>query len=184
MAETGRYPINARRRQKRSDLGVELVRLLSSEGHRIFSTQRARESSSRVGLKDSYLVEALYHLRRNQWIVSLRRGLYAISPSVPGVAPTHEFEIAMALVDPAAISHWSALHHHGLTEQTPRKVFVTTTQTAIPRLRERQAGRAGNGYPVARVIYQFIQVKPARFFGTQKIWIGESRVSITDPERT
>jgi len=36
------------------------------------------------------------------------------------------FEIAMALVDPAAISHWSALHHHALTEQAPRRVFVLT----------------------------------------------------------
>lgn len=99
----------------------------SCEGHRIFSTDQAHEFSSRVGLKDSYLVEALYHLRRNHWIVSLRRGLYAISSSVPGVAPTHEFEIAMALVEPAAISHWSALHYHGLTEQAPRRVFVLTT---------------------------------------------------------
>ncbi len=80
MEEVGQYPINAERKLKRSDLGVELVRILSSEGHRIFSTERAREFSSRVGLKDSYLVEALYHLRRNQWIVSLRCGLCAISP--------------------------------------------------------------------------------------------------------
>ena len=185
MAETGRYPINARRRQKRSDLGVELVRLLSSEGHRIFSTQRARESSSRVGLKDSYLVEALYHLRRNQWIVSLRRGLYAISPSVPGVAPTHEFEIAMALVDPAAISHWSALHHHGLTEQVPRKVFVLTTATAsVPRLRVTKAPQPNRGYRVGETVYHFIQVRPERYFGIEKIWIGDARVTITDPERT
>ena len=120
VAEIGQYPINARRGRKRSDLGVDLVRLVSSGGHRIFSTRQAREFSSRVGHRDSYFVEALYHLRRNQWIVSICRGLYIISPTVPGVPPTHEFEIAMALVDPAAISHWSALHYHGLTEQVRR----------------------------------------------------------------
>ena len=49
-----------------------------------------------------------WHLRRNGWIVSLRRGLYALASTVPGVTPAHEFEIAMALVEPAAISHWSA----------------------------------------------------------------------------
>jgi len=184
MAKIGHYPTENSQKLKRTDLGVELIRLLSSEGHAIFSIEQAREFSPRIGLKESYLRESLYHLRRNGWLLPLRRGLYAISPTVPGVTPSHEFVIAMALVEPAAISHWSALHHHGLTEQTPRKVFVTTTQTAIPRLRERQAGRAGNGYPVAGLIYQFIQVKPARFFGTQKIWIGEARVSITDPERT
>jgi predicted transcriptional regulator of viral defense system len=138
-----------------------------------------------VGLKDSYLVEALYHLRRNQWIVSLRRGLYAISPSVPGVAPTHEFEIAMALVDPAAISHWSALHHHGLTEQIPRRVFVLTTVTAsVPRLRGARAPQPNGGYQVGETLYHFIQVRPERFFGTEKVWLGDARVTITDPERT
>src|SRR5213593_3509042 len=185
MEEIGKYPINTERKVKRSDLGVELIRVLSSEGHRIFSTQRARESSSRVGLKDSYLVEALYHLRRNQWIVSLRRGLNAISPSVPGVAPTHEFEIAMALVDPAAISHWSALHHHGLTEQVPRKVFVLTTATAsIPRVRSTKSPQPNGAYRVGENVFHFIQVRPERFFGIQRVWFGDARVTITDPERT
>ena len=121
---------------KQSLVGIELVRLLAYEGDRIFTTDRARELAPRVGLKDPYLWEALYHLRQNGWIVSLRRGLYALSSTVPSIAPVHEFEIAMALVSPAAISHWSALHYHGLTEQVPRKVFVlTTTETSVPRMR-------------------------------------------------
>ncbi len=32
--------------------------------------------------------------------------------------------------------------------------------------------------------HQFTQVKPERYFGVEKVWIGESRVMITDPERT
>ena len=91
----------------------------------------------------------------------------------------------MALVSPAAISHWSALHHHGLTEQAPRKVFVlTTTETSVPRVRRAKAVRTENGYPVGGTLYQFIQVKPERFFGIEKVWVGEARVTITDPERT
>ncbi|MGA2742968.1 MAG: hypothetical protein ABSG65_36715 [Bryobacteraceae bacterium] len=142
--------------------------MLASEGHRIFSIELAREFSSRVGLNAPYLTEALYHLRRNRWIVPLRRGLYAIS--LPGAVPIHEFEIAMALVHPAAISHWSAMHHHNLTEQIPRRVFVSTTQGSAPR--------------VASTTCQFVQVKPEHFFGAEQIWIGEARVSITDLERT
>ena len=49
---------------KQSLVGIELVRLLAYEGDRIFTTERARELAPRVGLKDSYLTEALYHLRR------------------------------------------------------------------------------------------------------------------------
>lgn len=179
------YPMNAGNKLTRSQVGVELIRVLASEGDRIFSTDRARELAPRVGLKGSYLCEALHHLRRNGWIVSLRRGLYALSPTVPGVTPAHEFEIAMALVEPAAISHWSALHYHGLTEQAPRKVFVlTTTEVSIPRKRGSVPGQGRLGYPVEDTLYRFIQVKPRRYFGMEKVWVGETRVTITDPERT
>jgi predicted transcriptional regulator of viral defense system len=139
-----------------------------------------------VGLTAAYLPEALYHLRRTGWIVPVRRGLYAISSSVPGVSPTHEFEIAMALVHPAAISHWSALHHHRLTDQIPQRVFVLTTTAAnVPR------PTAANGRKpvesaslVLGATYQFIRVKPERFFGVEKTWVGEARITVTDPERT
>ncbi len=174
-----------RQRPKQTWLGVELVRLLASEGDRIFSTERARELSPRIGLKDSYLRQVLHHLRRDGWIVGLRHGLYALSSTVPGVTPVHEFEIAMALVEPAAISHWSALHHHGLTEQVPRRVFIlTTTSASIPQIRGSGRGQRRDGYPVGDMEYKFVQVRPERFFGIEKVWVAEARVSVTDPERT
>lgn len=170
---------------KQSLVGIELVRLLAHEGDRIFTTDRARQLAPRVGLKDTYLVEALYHLRRNNWIVSLRRGLYALSSMVPGVAIVHEFEVAAALVSPAMISHWSALHFHGLTEQIPRDVFVlTTTDAWTPRPRQGRAARSGSGFPAGDATYRFVQVKPDRFFGGGLRWIGEVRVPMTDLERT
>lgn len=169
---------------KQSLTGIELVRLLAYEGDRIFTTDRARELAPQVGLKDTYLAESLYHLRRNGWIVALRRGLYALASTVPGVAAAHEFEIAMALTRPAAISHWSALNYHGLTEQTPQQVFVlTTTETSVPRMRGSESKPSG-GYPAGDTVYRFVQVKPERFFGVQQEWIGDARVWITDLERT
>jgi predicted transcriptional regulator of viral defense system len=177
--------MNASQKLKKTHVGVELIRRIAAEGARIFSTERARELAPEVGLKDSYLREALHHLHRNGWVVPLRRGLYALSTSVPGVTPAHEFEVAMALVTPAAISHWSALHYHGLTEQAPRKVFVlTTTDASVPRVRSTAVKRIRNGYPIGDTVYQFVQVKPERYFGVEKVWIGEARVRVTDPERT
>jgi predicted transcriptional regulator of viral defense system len=165
--------------------GVELVRKLASEGDRVFTSARARELAPDVGLSEGYLRQALHHLAKSGWVIRLRKGLYALSSTVPGVTPAHEFEIAMALVDPAAISHWSALHHHGLTEQTPRKVFVlTTTEASVPRARGAKAKGASGGISVGGMSYQFVQVRPERFFGLQKMWVGEARVTITDPERT
>ena len=177
--------MNERAKVKKTHVGVELVRRIAAEGDRIFSTDRARELAPAVGLKNSYLGEALYHLHRNGWIIPLRRGFYALSSSIPGVTPVHEFEVAMVLVSPAAISHWSALHYHGLTNQIPRKVFVLTSKgTSIPRTRNSETKPLKNGYLVGSTIYKFIQVKPERYFGVEKAWIGEGRMSITDPERS
>lgn len=169
----------------RSGSGVELVRRLAGEGDRIFTTARAREIAPAIGLSDNYLRQALHYLVKSGWVVRLHKGLYAISSTVPGVTPAHEFEIAMALVSPAAISHWSALHYHGLTEQTPRKVFVlTTTGGSVPRSRSTRPPSEDTGYLIGDTTYQFVQVKPERFFGTETVWVGEARVTITDPERT
>ena len=164
--------------------GIELVRKLSAAGQRVFTADAAREVAPSVGLSSGYFRQALHHLVRDGWMVRLKKGLYALAGAVPGTSPLHEFEIAMALVSPAAISHWSAMSHHGLTEQVPRRVFVLTTARAVPRLRGKKATPAVRGYPVGETTYQFVQVKPERFFGIDQAWVNESRISITDPERT
>ena len=172
-------------RPKKSLVGIELIRHLAASGDRIFSTNRAREVAPNVGLNDAYLSEALHHLRRSGWIVPLRRGLHALSSAVPGVAPVHEFEIADALVSPAAISHWSALHHHGLTNQVPRDVYVlTTTEASIPRTRTAEAKPPRAGYVIGDTTYRFVQVQPSRFFGTEQTWVGDARVALTTVERS
>lgn len=159
-----------------SHAGIELVRRLAQEGDRLITLDRARAMAPAVGLSAGYLRQALHHLVRSGWLVRLRPGLYALASSVPGTVPIHEFEVAMALVRPAAISHWSALHYHGLTDQLPRRVFVLTpTNARVSRLGQRAVGG---------IRYQFVQVHPARFFGVMRVWIGEARVTVTDPERT
>lgn len=179
--------MNAINTIKRSPAGIELVRVLASEGYNIFTTQKARELAPLAGIKDSYLCESLHHLRRSGWIEPLRRGLYALSEAVPGIWSAHEFEVAMNLVSPAAVSHWSAMSVHGLTEQIPRPVFVlTTTESSVPRVRgtsDKSVSR--RGYLAGDTLYLFVQVRPERFFGVERIWINDrSRVSVTDPERT
>jgi len=165
--------------------GMKLIRALAHEGDRVFTMDRARELAPSGDLSKGYLRQALHHLTKSGWVVRLRKGLYALSSAVPGATSAHEFEIAMFLVPGAAISHWSALHHHGLTDQAPRKVFVLmTTDMRIPQTRSKKAGEERGGLSVGTTTYQFIQVKPDRFFGTEKIWVGDARVAITDPERT
>ena len=164
---------------------MKLLRALINEENRVFTVDHARELAASTGLSSGYLRQALHHLTNAGWLVRLRKGLYTLSTTAPGVTAAHEFEIAMALAPRSAISHWSALHHHGLTEQAPRKVFVlTTTATPIPQMRGRKQAHRHNGISVGTTVYQFVRVKPDRFFGTQKVWINNARVTITDPERT
>ena len=121
---------------------VELLRVLSAEGERIFSASRARELGPAAGFSDAYVRQALHYLEEAGWIVRLKQGLYAMGSGVPGATPVHEYEIAMALVKPAAISHWSAMSYYSLTDQIPHKVFVsTTTGASLPRAAKTRPGR-------------------------------------------
>ena len=161
---------------------LRLIRKIAEAGHRIFTPGTLQEVAQESGLQLKQLNEALHRLARDGWIVRLRRGLYSLSSQVFRETPLHEFEIAMALVEPAAISHRSAMNFHGLTEQISQTVYVlTTTEAALPR--ERRKGKEEEGH-VDLSRYRFIQIRPARFFGTEKVWVGESAVSITTIERT
>ena len=178
--------MNARNNQKHTRIGIEVVRKLFEEGKRIFNIEDARKAAAYCGMADNYVVEALHHLSNTGWLTRLKRGLYIISSSFPGMTPVHEFEIAMALVQPSAISHWSALHFHGMTEQIPQRVYITTTQTVpISRaVKTRNKNQRGFSREVNGILYEFIKIKPERFFGIKGFWVGEVKVTITDPERT
>lgn len=178
--------MNARNNQKHTRIGIEMVRKLFEEGKRIFTIADARKAASSCGMADNYVVEALHHLSNTGWLTRLKRGLYIISSSFPGMTPVHEFEIAMALVQPSAISHWSALHFHGMTEQIPQRVYITTTQ-AVPisrAVKTRNKSQRSFSREVNGVLYEFIKIKQERFFGIKDFWVGEAKISITDPERT
>lgn len=178
--------MSSRKIPKRSVIGTELALALASEGRHIFSTDQARELASHVGIKDSHLCKAFDHLRRNGWIEPIRRGLYALSEKVPGSLPAHEFGIAVNMASPAAISYYTAMNFHGFTDQIPGRIFVlSTTDGSVPRARKTGKRYARNGgYVVGNTIYQFVQVRPERFFGIEEFWICGVRVPITDPERT
>jgi len=81
----------------------------------------------------------------------------------------------MYLASPVAIAFWSALNHHGLSDQVPRTVFILApSSTPIPKRK----------FLIKGVYYQFSQCDPSRYFGIQEIWVNNSKISITDPERT
>lgn len=158
---------------KHSFQGLQLLRqLVGVKGLNIFSTNQARQAAKEINIKANYVTEALYHLQKEKWVWRLKRGFYAVcADSGMGKAP-HEFEIAMTLVTPCVISHWTALHFHHLTQQIPNTIFaMTPTGTSIPR-------------SVPKEKYHYVQIKPEHYFGIEKVWIEQSQVQITDVERS
>ncbi len=168
--------------------GNRLLMALAEEGRIIFTTSDARRLARRAGIPESYTTNLLMLMVRNGWISRLRRGLYSRSGPVLSDVTVHPFAIATRLVTPSAVSHWSALHHHGLTEQIPRVVTAfTTRQVVTPGMRSPRIGRNGqkHAWIVDGVRYEFVTVRKEFYFGIEQIWVTEfSRVPITDRERT
>lgn len=154
-------------------LGVRLLRyLVAEEGRRIFTSRQARAAAEILRVRPNYVAAILHYLERDGWVQRLKRGLYEISSESGFSAAPHEYEVATSLVPTSAISHWTAMHYHHLTDQIPNTVFaLVPTGTAIPRSLDRRR-------------YHYIQINPRFFFGFEKVWIEESQVLITGMERT
>ncbi len=159
----------------RSPLGRMEARFLAKIGVRsAFSIADAR---CILGHKASDPTrQFLERLQTKGWIRRIRRGRFAVIPLSSGEDRTpqlHEFIVAMELVSPAAIAYWSALNHYGMTEQLPRTVFVATNHPV----------RRAPG-DVLGISYKVISLRPDKFFGIIKDWIGEMPFMITDREKT
>jgi predicted transcriptional regulator of viral defense system len=166
---------------------LRLLRALAEEGKLVFSTAEARDVAPRAGVPQGYVRFLLARMVHNGLLTRLRRGLYAASEIAPGQAGVHPFVIATRLVTPSAISHWSALSYHGLTDQVPRVVTAFTPKKVVtPSMRGSHGkGRRRHAWEVAGIRYEYVSVKSEHFFGIEEIWIDEqSRVPITDRERT
>jgi len=168
--------------------GIQLLDALLAEGQRIFTTDDARQAAEALGIKSSTLPTALHQLAAGGWVRRVRNGLYMVDETRRGGPAPHPFAIATALVDPSAISHWSALAYHGLTEQAPRVVTASTPKDIVtPRMRgaEHDTALPASVWEVDGLAIRFFRVQPGRFWGFEEVWVDEfSRVRITDRERT
>ena len=166
---------------------AELVRALVAELGPLLTVERARPIARDLGLSDAQLGWTLSKLAKDGWLVRLKRALYAVRPPLEG-SKVHPFAVAAAFVEPAAISHWSALAHHGMTAQIPPMVQASTTVKVVtPEMRQGEAYRP-RGHAVWAVLdweFEFITVRPQSWFGFEREWVSQwHRVLITDPERT
>lgn len=160
---------------KRTQIGMDLLKVLAHEGDRIFSTERALSVSQQLNINPNYLNEMLFLLKKNHWIYPIKKGLYYLDSAMLAGGPIHEYEIGTSLISPSMISHFSAFHYHHLTDQIPHMIYVSTSK---------KLGSNRSLKEINHIKYQIIHTKPEYFFGAVGVWIGEAKVPLSDLERT
>lgn len=167
--------------------GVQLLERAVNEFGPIFTLKQISSLPEHQNLASQQIRKLVSKLAQSGWIDILKRGTYAVkSPLYSGDIPP--FVIAHALVQPMAISHWSALAQHGFTTQNPAMIQASTpTKVVTPEMRlgkaYRPRGRAS--WRAFNLEFEFIYVKRDRFWGFEKYWVNSwVQVDITDLERT
>ncbi len=153
--------------------GVQLLERAVNEFGPIFTLEQISSLPNHQSLTPQQIRKLVSKLAQSGWIEILKRGTYAVkSPLYSGDIPP--FAIANALVQPMAISHWSALAHHGFTTQNPAMTQASTpTKVVTPEMRSGKAYRP-RGRACWRAFgleFEFIYVKRDRFWGFQKYWV-------------
>jgi predicted transcriptional regulator of viral defense system len=167
--------------------GVQLLERALGEFGPIFTMEQVASLPVFQGLKPQQIRKLVSKLAQSGWIEILKRGTYAVkSPLYSGDIPP--YAIANALVQPMAISHWSALAHYGFSTQNPIMIQASTPHKVVtPEMRlgkaYRPRGRAT--WQAFDLEFEFVYVKKDWFWGFQKVWVNSwSQVDITDRERT
>ncbi len=168
-------------------LGIQLLEKSISEFGPIFTLDQISELPDHQQFTNQQIRKLISKLAQSGWIEILKRGTYAVkSPLYSGDIPP--YAIANALVQPMAISHWSALTKHGFSTQNPIMIQASTPiKIVTPEMRQGKAYRP-RGRACWRAFdleFEFIFVKEDRFWGFQKEWVNSwTQVNITDRERT
>lgn len=160
-----------------------LLQGIIEAGLRVFEIEDVKEIIKNLNInpKTVNISKLILGLIKEGWLESVKKGIYKLTPST-GISPIHEFEIAMHLVKPALISYYSAFYHHGLTEQLPKIIYMSTVkETSTP---QKGSYKKKAGFNFKGIEYQIIQIKKDRYYGIEQAWRGESRFCVSDLERT
>src|SRR3989442_1786215 len=167
-----------------STAGLRLLAQLPESG--FFRTEAALRAGAGLHLSDAHVRKLLHDLAASAWVARLQRGLYAPVDRATEAPRAHPFTIGTSLVQPAAVSHWSALAHWELTDQIPQVVTVSSPKLSADRSRRRRArsDESDHLWAVAGERYRVVFVQPHHYFGMKDVWVGPAeRVPVYEAER-
>lgn len=136
----------------------------------------ANEAKVILGLDIDRTRRLLAYLADAGWLVRIRRGLYSTVPldvAEPGAWREDPWIVAAKVFSPFYIGGWSACEHWGLTDQIFNETVVVSAKTV------RRSRMEING-----VSFYVKVVGLEKIFGTETVWRGRTRVSVSDPART
>src|SRR5436309_3307213 len=102
--------------------GIRLLNELTGRGLYVVTTGQAADVVGALGISAGHTRKLLHELAVAGWVTRIKGGLYAANDRVTRLPEAHPYAIGTAMVRPAAVSHWAALAHWGLTEQIPQLV--------------------------------------------------------------
>ncbi|MDS0297022.1 type IV toxin-antitoxin system AbiEi family antitoxin domain-containing protein [Halogeometricum luteum] len=158
-------------RQGLSTRESRLLSRLAGAGNQIISVD---DIETTLEVAPNTAREIASRLTEKGWLDRLFPGRYLIIPLAAGeegLYTTHEYLIASHVADPMYVGYYSALSHHGLTEQVPRTVYVVTPTRA--------QSREIHGVP-----YRVVTVTERKFFGNEPTSIEGTTVNVADVEKT
>lgn len=113
---------------------------------------------------------------KHGWVHRVKRGVYLpISLSSTGTEPVVEepFLIAEAIYGPGYIGGFNAVKHWDLSEQ----IIETVTYFTRKKVKNRNPAHGGVRFRIKTVVEH-------KIFGLKTIWIGSTKISISDPTKT
>jgi len=143
-----------------------------AKNSKIFTTRDARQLWK---TNPQITNNILHHFENKGWLERIEKGKYLIIPlgSNKGEYTLNEFVIGSVLVETYCVAYWSALHFHAMTEQIPRTVFIQT----LSRKKKQK-------HTIFGVDYHIVRIDPGKFYGRKEFWIDETRIHITNREKT
>jgi predicted transcriptional regulator of viral defense system len=150
---------------------LKLLFTLEKEGKGVFSIADAKRI---LGTSEASVWNVVYRLKRKARIEEIEKGKYLLIPAragYKGLWSEVPFLLVPHLTDSYYIGFWSALNYYGMTEQTPRTVFVAITK----RKRDLEYGPTR---------FEFVTLSKGKFFGFIEEKAGGGKFNISSKEKT
>lgn len=154
---------------------TEAIAKLADAGLDFFAVQ---DLEIHLGLRPEQARKIAHRLHQQNLARRIKRNLYAIAAPAdwrhPEILPANWQRTGAAIVGraPYYLAYYTAMELHRMTQHPLRTVFIAVT-------RQRQPIQAAN------VRFQFVTLKPTRFFGFEDREVEQGhRVKVADMERT